>query len=216
MLTIDRKPSAIIGWVGSPGIVPRLSFFETVIKTGTLFQRPCGIRSWTSPGRMSPSTTVCHPRFVASSSGFLPIAKLIALKKARNHFGLPMPRERSSGVQSAFQRSSAGSFLKHSKESAMEARQQPNFMTMALVRASLALPDQTSAGGEWKMARLKSPAELGDTRCTMMFPAPSLWPMRVTWLGSPPKALMWSWTHRSAICWSCMPKLFGTLSPFSE
>jgi len=58
-VSVERHIFSTSSWSGmsGPGITPRLSFRETVMSTGTLFQRPLSMSVWMSSGTMSPSTT---------------------------------------------------------------------------------------------------------------------------------------------------------------
>mmetsp|Transcript_96676 Transcript_96676/g.268774 ORF Transcript_96676/g.268774 Transcript_96676/m.268774 type:complete len:231 (+) Transcript_96676:707-1399(+) len=182
------------------------------MRTGTLCHLPRAISCRGSPGTLSPSTTACQPRYFGSSraSIFMFCWKRYRAIAFWTHSHEPTFLDSSSETQSASQILCAGSLFRHASSSCCPEHPVP--LRMKAVRSSLTVRDQMSAGGEWKITRSKSPADPGDTMWTRMAPAPSLWPCKVTWCGSPPKARMFLCTQRRAACWSCRPKLSVTLS----
>mmetsp|Transcript_73332 Transcript_73332/g.237164 ORF Transcript_73332/g.237164 Transcript_73332/m.237164 type:complete len:221 (-) Transcript_73332:20-682(-) len=198
----------------SSGSTPTDSFFTVVMRMGTLFHLPWAMSSRGSPGTASPSTTGCQPceaRALVESKPFMAPNPTMPMMLCRKPFDLGEASD--SETQSAPQSSCASLALRQASWSASFL--QPILSIMKFVRSLLVVRDHTSAGGEARTHRWKSPAEPGDTRCVRMIVAPSLWPISVTFRGSPPKAEMCRCTHWRRSCWSMKPRLFVTPEPCS-
>mmetsp|Transcript_55084 Transcript_55084/g.163991 ORF Transcript_55084/g.163991 Transcript_55084/m.163991 type:complete len:264 (+) Transcript_55084:438-1229(+) len=199
------------------GTTPKLSFFATVMRTGTLFHLPCAMSFRGSPGIRLPSTTVCHPRSASASPRFAPFVSCVNLSRdtmfLTNAFFLP-GRLSASEFQSKFQ-SFWGATFRRQRRSFSPLPLHLDLSIMNLVRSLFAVRDHMSAGGERSTHRWNRPSDRGDTRWDMMIPPPSLCPISVTLLGSPPKAPMCLCTQWSSSCWSMSPKLFVMPEPVS-
>mmetsp|Transcript_7371 Transcript_7371/g.21621 ORF Transcript_7371/g.21621 Transcript_7371/m.21621 type:complete len:315 (-) Transcript_7371:388-1332(-) len=198
------------------GRTPKLSFFTVVMRMGTLFHFPCAISCRGSPGKMSPSTTTCHPRSAnASPTCLTPFCSSVNLSSDTEFFtkSLTWPGlVKASPTQSMPQSFWAGIRRRHRSRS-LCLPLQPARPARKLVRSALAVREKTSAGGECMRQRWKRPADAGETRCERRTLAPSLLPMSVTLPGSPPKAETCLCTHWSISCWSIKPRLLVTPEP---